>query len=59
MAQEYVASGFLLQKCQIGDVSNDDRAESLLVALQGQNHIVYGKINVATIVRHEFCYLST
>lgn len=58
MAKEHVASGFVFQKCQIGDIPHDDHTKSLHVALQRQNDIVHGEIDIAIVVRHELCHLS-
>lgn len=59
MAEEHVATRFLLQERKVCDVSNDDDSESLHVALQRQDHSVHGEADAEIIVRYEFHHLST
>ncbi|CAD1475745.1 unnamed protein product, partial [Heterotrigona itama] len=43
LVKEYVATGFVLQERQIGDLSDDDHTESLLMVVQRQDYSIYGQ----------------
>lgn len=53
-----MAAGFVLQECQIGDFSNDDYTESLLMVVQRQDYFIHGQVRkesskiLNTIVDH-------
>lgn len=49
-----MATRFVLQERQIGYVSNDDDSESLYVALQRQNHFVYGQVKFSQLTETIF-----
>jgi len=59
LAEEYVASRFVFQERQIGDLSDDDHTQSLHVAVQGQDDTLHGQADPQTVLHHELCHLPT
>ena len=45
MADRNLEAGFLLQKCQECDFPDHDHSQSLYLALERQNHFVYGQVS--------------
>lgn len=44
LAEEHVATGLVLQKRKIRHLPNNDHPQPLHVALQGQDHSLYGQV---------------
>ena len=45
MADRNLEAGFFLQKCQECDFPDYDHSQSLYLALERQNHFVYGQVS--------------